>query len=263
MTGSITSNVLWRLRSELADRDWQIIATLERVRLATSGQLEDLHFANVSQRRARRRLETLTELRILTRMPRRVGGVRAGSRGHVYALGMAGQRLSDLDRDRRPRPPRAVGERYVNHVLAVTAVYVRLILAERAGMLRLGRFDGEPASWRTFFGPGGGRVTVNPDAYAVLILDGDEHHWFLELDLSTEHAPTIARKCAVYRSYWQSGTEEARTGVFPRVLWLVPDQARAEVLRSVIRRQSGEAAELFDVALSGAVVERVLQGAAP
>ena len=263
MTVAVTSNRLVRLRSQLADRDWQIIATLERVRLATSGQLEALHFPDVSRRRAQQRLAVLTERRVLARLPRVIGGVRAGSRGHVYALDVAGQRLANLDRVSRPRPPRPVGRRYVDHILAVTHIYVSLVLAERAGSLRIVRFDGEPASWRSFYGPGGARLMVNPDAHAVLLVKGAEDHWFFEVDLDTEHAPTLARKCAIYRAYWQSGAEEARTGVFPRVLWLVPDEPRARVLRQVFRRQPDEADMLFDVALAGAVVERVLQGAAP
>jgi len=180
----------------------------------------------------------------------------------VYALDVAGQRLIDLERGRRPRPPRPVGRPYVDHVLAVTDAYVRLVLTERAGWLRIVRFTGEPRSWRSFFGPGGARIWLKPDAHLVLDVRGDEDHWFIEVDLGTEHAPTLARKCNLYRSYWQSGTEEARYGVFPRVLWLVPNGQRAQVLREVFRRQPGEAAELFDVALSSQVVERMLQGAA-
>jgi hypothetical protein len=148
----------------------------------------------------------------------------------------------------------------------VTEVYVRLAMAERAGSLRILRFVGEPGTWRSFLGPGGGRYVLKPDASVVLLVDRRENYWFLEVDLGnlgTEHGPTISRKCDLYRSYWVSGTEDERTGVFPRVLWLVPDERRAEEIRRVIRRQPDEAVELFDVALLGAVVERVLQGAAP
>jgi hypothetical protein len=262
MSPSVTASVVYRLRSELAQRDWQIIATLADVRLATSGQLEALHFPNVSTRRSQHRLADLVQQRVLARLPRVIGGVRAGSRGYVYALDVAGQRLANLGQDRRTRPPRPVGRRYVDHVLAVTQVYVQLILAERAGLLRILQFAGEPGSWRSFFGPGGGRAVLNPDAHAVLGFGGDEDHWFIEVDLGTEHSPALDRKCNLYRSYWQSGTEQAKAGLFPRVLWLVPDAARAEVLRKVIKRQPGEAAGLFEVALATDVVARLRQGAA-
>lgn len=263
MSRFVTSKRLHQLREGLTERDWQIITTLARVRVATAGQLESLHFADVARRRARRRLASLTGRRVLARLPRTVGGPGGGSSGHVYTLDVAGQRLSELAAGRRPGRPWALGAVFLAHSLAVTDVYVRLVLAERQGTLTVIRFSGEPKSWRSFFGPGGGRVVLKPDAHVVLIVDGDEDHWFLEVDLGTESAPTLARKCNVYRSYWQSGADEADGGVFPRVLWLVQDERRAEVVRRVIQRQPDESAQLFDVALSNWVVARMRQGAAP
>ncbi len=263
MSRFVTSKRVQQLRESLSERDWEIISTLARVRVATAAQLESLHFADVARRRARRRLASLTGRRVLARLPRTVGGPKAGSSGHVYALDVAGQRLSDLAAGGRPGRPWVLGAAFLAHSLAVTEVYVRLVLAERQGTLRVIRFSAEPKSWRSFFGPGAARVVLKPDACAVLLVDGDEDHWFVEVDISTESAPTLARKCNLYRSYWQSGAEEAESGVFPRVLWLVPNERRAEVVRGVIRRQPAQAVELFDVALTAAVVKRVLQGAAP
>jgi hypothetical protein len=120
---------------------------------------------------------------------------------------------------------------------------------------------GEPGAWRTFHGAGGGQVTLHPDGYAVLAVDGFEDHWFLEVDRGTESAATLARKLGVYRSYWQSGTEQARHDVFPKVLWLVQDAARAEVIEGVIARQPTETRSLFVVALHEAAVARLCQGA--
>jgi hypothetical protein len=267
MSGSVTARRLLQLRAGLTERDWDIIWTLARVRVATAAQLESLHFKGIAKRRVRRSLASLTDRRILGRLPRRIGrtigGPHAGSSGHVYVLDVAGQRLASLADGGRTRRPWALGGAFLDHSLAVTDVYVRLVLAERSGSLSIHTFVGEPGTWRSFLGPGGGRVLLKPDAHVVLEVGSDENHWFFEVDLGTEHAPTIARKCDLYRHYWQSGTEDERTGVFPRVLWLVPDKRRADVVRSVIRRQPDEGSELFDVALSSAVVERVLQGAAP
>ena len=262
MSASVTARQLLRLRCDLTDRDWQIIAMLARVRVATSAQLEILYFSGVSRRRAQQRLAVLTRRRVLARLPRVIGGVRAGSRGHVYALDAAGQRLADLGQGRRPRRPRPVGRAHLDHALAVAEVYVRVVLAERAGELRLLRFAGEPGAWRSFYGAGGVVVTLAPDAYLVTSVDGFEDHWFLELDLGTESAATLARKLAVYRGYWQSGTEQAAREVFPKVLWLVPDESRAGVLAKVISRQPTEAQSLFAVALSEQAVARLRQGAA-
>jgi len=262
MSTSVTARQLLRLRCDLTDRDWQIIAMLARVRVATSAQLEILYFSGVSRRRAQQRLAVLARRRVLARLPRVIGGVRAGSRGHVYALDAAGQRLADLGQRSRPRRPRPVGTAYLDHALAVAEVYVRVVLAERSGALRLVRFAGEPGAWRSFYGAGGAGVTLAPDAYLVTSVDGFEDHWFLELDLGTESAATLARKLAVYRGYWQSGTEQAAREVFPKVLWLVPDESRAGVLAKVISRQPTEARALFAVALSEQAVARLRQGAA-
>lgn len=261
MSAYVTSKRLQQLRGSLTDRDWQMISTLSRVRVATSAQLIALHLADLERRRALRRLAALVTRRVLTRVPRSVGGPGGGSKGHVYALDVAGQRLADQTQGMRPRRPWALGLAFLNHSVAVTEVYVRIVLAERAGDLRLVRFQGEPSSWRSFHGVGGARVTLKPDAYVVVQIGGYEDHWFLEVDLGTEHVPALARKLAVYRGYWQSGTEQARHEVFPRVLWLVQDQRRAEVLRSVMRRQPGEASGLFDVATFSEAVARLRQGA--
>ena len=105
-------------------------------------------------------------------------------------------------------------------------------------------------------------MVLKPDAFAVLRLGGFEDRWFIEVDRGTESLPTIARKCEVYRRYWQSGTEQARTGVFPRVLWIAPDRKRADALAEVCTRQPAEAWRLFTVATSADAVARLVQGAA-
>jgi hypothetical protein len=261
-TTSVTTKQLVRLRKVLTERDWQIIATLGRVRVATGNQLERLHFADVTQRRAKQRLSALVGCRVLGRLPRVIGGVRAGSRGHVYALDAAGQRLAALHGGGRPRRPRPVGAPYLDHSLAVTEIYTQLVLAERAGKLRLERFHGEPKAWRTFYGAGGVRVTLKPDANVVLQIDDYEDHWFLEVDRGTESAATIARKAVVYERYWRSGAEQAaNSGLFPRVLWLVPDRARMGALTAVVERQPTDARSLFAVAIVDDAVMRLRRGA--
>jgi hypothetical protein len=263
VNASVTANQLLRLRDQLSERDWQIIWTLARVRVATTTQLEQLHFGGVTRRRAQRRLAVLVSLRVLGRLPRVIGGARAGSSGHVYGLDVAGQRLVDLNRGRRPRRPRPVGSAHLDHSLAITEVFVDLMAAERAGQLAVVQFVGGSAAWRSFHGHGGARAILKPDAYVVTQIDGYEDHWFLEMDLGTQHLPALARRLALYRGYWQSGTEQAQHDVFPRVLWLVPDQHRTDMVASVIARQPAEARSLFVVSLRGDVVARMRQGAGP
>lgn len=138
---------------------------------------------------------------------------------------------------------------------------MQLTLADRAGRLHLADFTTEPACWRRFHGPGGARLVLKPDAAVRLVIGQYEDRWFLEVDLDTESSTALARKCELYRRYWQAGVEQARTGVFPKVLWLVPDDHRHAVVIDVIGRQPEEAWPLFAVALFTDAVERLLRGA--
>lgn len=262
MTALVTQTHLYRLLCDLSERDWQLIETLSKLRVATSRQLKVLHFADVSRQRAEQRLAVMVGHRVLSRLPRVVGGAQAGSRGHVYALDVAGLRLINLNRVRRPRPPRPVGVPYLNHALALTQVYVDLVLAERVEQLRIVRFDGEPDCWRSYIGRYGSRMYLNPDGFTVVSSDGWEYFWFFEVDMDTESTPTLARKLDAYRNYWLSGHEEpGRPGIFPRVLWVVQNETRAEMLRQVIHKHPVESADLFYVVLATEVATRVRQEA--
>ncbi len=256
----VTARRLTSLERSLFERDRQVLATLARVRVATAHQLYQLHFEGVTRRQGRASLASLADRRLITRLPRVVGGVRAGSTGYVYTLDVAGQRLMRPDHDRSQRPW-SVGRAFLDHSLAVTEVYVQLALAQRDGRLRLADFSTEPTCWRRFHGQGGVRLVLKPDAAARLVLGQYEDRWFLEVDRGTESSTAIARKCELYRRYWQAGVEQARMGVFPKVLWLVPDERRHAVVVDVLGRQPAEAWPLFASALFNDAVQRLLRGA--
>ncbi len=259
MTGTyLTRHRLAEIEASLTDRDRSVLTTLYRIRVATSVQLERLHFPDVIRRRARHLLAGMVRRRLLARLPRSVGGVRAGSAGYVYTLDAAGVRLIAGQSRRRPWD---VGLPFLAHTLAVSELYVRLVEAHRLGTLVLVSFTTEPACWRSFSGPGGGRVTLKPDAYAVVQLGGYEDHWFIEVDRSTEPASTLARKLDVYRRYWQSGAEQARADIFPRVLFVVPDAKRHATLMEVFGRQPADTWHLYTVALFDEAVTRIARGA--
>ena len=258
----VTARRLAELEASLSSRDLMVLWTLGRVRLATGGQLARLEFHDVSLRQARAGLASLTERRLLARLCRTVGGVRAGSAGYVYCLDVAGQRLLRRHHERTHRPW-TTGMAFVAHTLAVTELYVRLIEAQRAGELRVMDFVTEPASWRTFHGPGGARSVLKPDARVHVLVGGFEDRWFVEVDRGTEATTTVARTCDRYRQYWASGQEQAIAGVFPRVLWLVPDEHRREQLLDVVGRQPADAGVLFAVGLFDAAIQRISEGAAP
>jgi hypothetical protein len=258
----LTPRRLSAIERSLSDRDRSVLTSLHRLRMATADQLTRLHFTDVSPRQARASLASLVERRLVARLPRPIGGVRAGSAGYIYLLDVAGVRLTRPTSGRVYRPWQA-GWPFLTHSLAVTEVIVRLVEADRAGHLRLLDFSTEPATWRSFPAPGGGRLILKPDAAVTVQLGQFEDRWFLEIDRGTEATTTIGRACDRYRAYWSTGLEQEREGVFPRVLWLVPDASRYQQLVETLAKQPAEAWSLFAVALFDDAVSRLAQGAKP
>ncbi|MGA8364804.1 MAG: replication-relaxation family protein [Solirubrobacteraceae bacterium] len=239
-----------------------MLASLAELRFLTARQIERWHYQGATPlaraRAARRGLERLTSLGVLTRLERRIGGVRAGSAGYVYALDLSGQRVAarygwlHVGRTRRLREP---GRTFLRHSLAVAEVHVRLIEADRAGTLELIERQSEPTCWRSFAGPGGGRLILKPDAFAVVATPTLELSWFVEVDQDTESATTIERKLAAHVAYWRSGREVATQGVQPRTLWLAPNARRVGQLERAVGRLPLEARPLFAVAAFDRVIE--------
>jgi hypothetical protein len=225
----------------------------------TGRQIEAMHFPvtnhgtpSAAARACSRELTRLTQDRLLVRLGRRIGGIRAGSSSAIYALGPVGQRVLALD---GPRPRfREPSASFVDHTLAVSQLAVDLTMAEQAGRCEVSRVQGEPDCWRTFSGVAG-RVLLRPDLVITLGLGDYEADYFIELDRATEHLPAVLRKCQTYQSYYRSGREQAAHGVFPRVCWVVPDELRAEALRALLDRNSHLTKGLFLVTTSADSVE--------
>jgi len=254
----VTEARVTELAERLSPTEQAIIETLDRVRLGSALQLEALHFAGKGSaatvaRRARRTLARLVALSVLARLDRRVGGVRSGSAGYVYALDTAGQRLASAcgpAGGHRIRPPWSPGMPFVAHTLAVTELYVQLRQAEVAGSLELLAFDAEPLCWRNFTGLGGARATLKPDAFVRVGAGEHEHFSFVEVDRATHSAAALSRKLAVYRRFLASGREQARFGLFPRVVIVVPGEARRGVAVDVCASQPGDTWPLWRVVLA-------------
>ncbi len=179
-----------RLRTQLGERDLAVLESLATLRLLTGKQLQRLHVADGSPltraRRARALLQRLTNLRLVTRLERRIGGIRAGSEGHLYTLSGLGQAV--LSPDAPPgRRRRSLGQTkpwFQDHLLAVAELAVKLSVYTRDGRAELLAFETEPACWRRFTGSGGQLITLKPDAYVRIGLGEYEQRAFLELDLA-------------------------------------------------------------------------------
>jgi hypothetical protein len=255
MTPRGTAALVARLRRELSERDRAVLESLYRVRLLTAEQIARLHCADLSAHTRARRSRALTrrlhEQRLVTRLPRSIGGIRAGSRGHVYGLSGLGQAvLDDANSGKRRRAVWHSKPYFQDHMLAVSELYVRLVEACRSGDAELLTFTAEPACWRRFPGPGGQPVILKPDAYVRTGIGEFELASFVEVDLGTESLPTIQRKGHIYLAYWRSGLEHQANGVFPQVLWLAPSVYRSQAMANALHRiDSGPASALFSVTI--------------
>jgi hypothetical protein len=256
MTGPyISARGVAQLRERLSERDVAILRQVAELRLMSARQIQAIHFPGseheneLAATRARQRaLARLVSERLLIRLARRIGGVRAGSAGLVLALGEVGQRVLLLEGPRRRS--HEPGLRFVDHTLAVAQLVVDVSVAARRGVLDLLDCQAEPASWRQFSGIGGRRL-LRPDMFLTLGVGAYELRWFIEMDRSSESLPVIRRKCRLYAEYYQSGAEQAKHGgVFPRVCWIVPDEGRAERVREAITRDQHLPERLFVVTTS-------------
>jgi hypothetical protein len=246
------------IRERLSARDLGIIRQVGELRLMSARQIQAVHFPDAehgSQQaatRARQRvLARLIRERLLIRLTRRIGGVRAGSAGFVLALGPIGQRVLALDGTRRRSYEPTL--RFFDHTLAVSQLVVDVSVASRRGLLGLLACQAEPKCWRQFSGLGGRRL-LRPDLFLALGVNEYELRWFVEVDRASESLPVVVRKCRLYADYYQSGREQAQGGVFPRVCWVVPDEVRAERVRRAIDRDRRLPERLFVVTTAAQAV---------
>jgi hypothetical protein len=224
----------------LGARDLEILRTTSNLRLVTGGQLHRLAFSgptasSTNSRIARRTLARLTSLNLLQRLDRRVGGIRAGSGSFVYALTPKGAEAIGQHAGRgRLREPSLT---FVRHQLAIAEVVVQLHEARDRGLFDELQLAYEPACWRPLHDGTGS--TLKPDLLVVIGRQNDELVMFIEVDNGTEHAGALARKLGLYRDHYASGHEQRTEGVFPEVLWLVPDEPRAAQVETAIARFAG------------------------
>lgn len=253
------------LDARLSDRDLSVMALVGRFRVMSGTQLRDLYWPDgmpqTRARLARHGLGRLTRLGVLTPLGRRIGGVRSGSSGRCYALGLAGQRLLASGRpERQPRHPYTPGERHLAHTLAVADLYVRLVESEREGAVEVIAFDPEPGCWRPYLGAWGARLVCKPDSYLKLGIKDFAYSWLVECDMATESLATIERKARRHLDYHQSGSELRARGVSPRVAWIVPDDDRAEAIQGVLERLPADAKRLFAVATDSEALQVLATG---
>src|SRR4029077_2182347 len=144
------------LVSQLSERDLRVLRQVSELRFVSGAQLTRLCFSDAADatakaRAARRALLRLVRLGALARLPRPIGGVRAGSAGFVYHLGRGGQRLAiarGWQPERRVRRSLTPGTLFLRHTLQVAELHTRLVEGDRARRFELLELSSEPACWR-------------------------------------------------------------------------------------------------------------------
>lgn len=240
---------LQQLAARLSDRDLAIMRFVHQHRYATTSQLRRRFFtAHASQSAATRAcvrvLDRLLTQRVLTRLERRIGGVRHGSAAFIWCLDVVGDRLTRNE----DGPRRHVHEPsfpFLTHTLAMTETHVQLHEAATAGAFCLNEAQIETEAWRTYVTPSGAKGILKPDLMVTISSDDYDDHWYVEIDLGTESLPVLLRKSAAYEEYRRTGRAQAEHGVFPRVLWVLPTRARVARLRAAIAAEPGLPDRLF------------------
>lgn len=268
MSGRSQQDRLRALGGRLSDRDQAVLTDLVRLRFLTAGQIASLHFTAIAKpltrtRRVQHQLARLVELDLVRRLERRQGGVRAGSSGFTYTATAEGQRLAALLAGQpipSARSLREPGSRTVAHTLAGSALYVALVEADRAGVLELFTHESEPTCWRGFVGPIGEPRWLKPDAFVVVATPEYVYRAMIEIDQATEGSQTLRRKLATYVDYWRSGREQQAHDVFPRVVWIVPDEQRAQTIQLLIDELPRPARRIFTATTSDHAIEAITGG---
>jgi hypothetical protein len=92
----------------------------------------------------------------------------------------------------------------------------------------------EPACWRSYTGEDGKPATLKPDLFAILANDSYEDIWFVEIDMATQSPCVILDKCARYGQYYRDCEIKKQYGIYPYVVFIVPNEKRKERLQAVI-----------------------------
>ncbi len=263
----LSARQIQSISRQLSVRDREVLLLVSRFGVMSGAQLRSLLWPEgtpqTSARLARKALARLAGLDVLQPLARRVGGTRSGSASTTFALGRAGQYLLQSERPskRRVRRAHTPGERYLAHRLAVAQLYVDLADTQRQGQIEILAFDPEPDCWRPYAGAWGARLTLKPDAYLKLAVGEYEYSWLIEQDMATEAQTTIEAKARRYFDYYRTGTEQTAGGVFPRVLWIVPNTAHAERVHDTLGRLPTDAHRLFAVTTTAEAVTLLATGA--
>lgn len=233
----------------LDTRDLAILHSVADCRLITANQLQRLHFTDHNShdsatRACRRVLFRLARKKVITRGKRRIGGVRKGSSSYVYSIGTLGVKLLETEgQNLRPYSTNP-SDYFFEHTLGLSDLYTQIHELALSSKIHLLEIQTEPKCWRQL---GFANKKLRPDMFVRIAKTEEEFLYFIELDRGTTHLPSILRKLQQYIQYYNSGVEQDSNGVFPQVLWVVPDSKRRYVIKMVVETLPVHFDRLFEV----------------
>ena len=140
-------------------------------------------------------------------------------------------------------------------------VVISLQEVSNNGQIKLLHLQAEPECWRSYLGSSGETRWLKPDL-AVVTKSGEyEDHWFMEVDRATEPPNRVIGKCRQYEEYRRSDREQTKHGVFPAVVWVVPNERRRGQLRGRLAREVANDDRLFTVVTPSDIGALVVAGA--
>ncbi|MDY6810490.1 MAG: replication-relaxation family protein [Actinomycetota bacterium] len=246
----IDRDELRRISEVMPERDREVLHRIDEHRYLTTHQIQSFVFTDhgsieSAARTTRYVLARLEHLALIRALPRRVGGVRAGSAARIWQLAPAGARLlRDEGQAYRSHEPSL---RFLQHCLAVADVHLGLRYLTSTETVETIDVATEPNSWRRYIGPGGEQRLLQPDLASVVRTSDYVDRWFIEVDLGTESLPTVLKKCGQYETYRASGIEQDAHQAFPLVIWIFMSQPRAEKVKSSILRSPRLTPNLYRV----------------
>jgi hypothetical protein len=246
---------------DLQGRDTAILQALNDGRFMTTGQVSQMHFEHdhanprAAHRAANRAMQRLQNHGFISPLERRIGGVKGGSSNYIWSLTTPGARAVSFDGEepkrRRQYEPSA---RFVKHTLGISELNIQLLGIDGIAVMEA---QFEPNCWRNYNGK-----TLKPDLYVVTSDGVYEDSWFFEIDLATEAPSRVVSKCEQYQDYFRAGIEQSDNGVFPAVVWVVPDQSRKASLQNNIAQSAAlTQKELFMVIMPDELHDLIRRGA--
>ena len=233
----------------------RLLALVAVHRFATTTQLARLtalEYASSASalRQTQRHLANLAQQRLLTSLERRVGGWQGGSAVTIWAATTRGQRLvatGEGDEVPRRQRPREVSTTFLDHLLAITEVRTSIEEAVRQEADTEATVALEPECWRTALSPSGQVQVLRPDLAVTITSPAYEDRYLIEVDRATENPGRVIATCWRYQEHQAASSQASDGGVFPLVVWLVPNDRRRHRLERAIAHSTGLLRELFRV----------------